>query len=135
MSKVPFPSAGVSEVTIIRVHSPKGLFAYRYSQALGLLHPPDYGGGDLSREDRRKALDQSVVLHRPLTALVVFLSVVALERTSYEDSATNLRVSMGSQPTSQIFGNSGFGFVPPPLRARHTPGSMMSRFGTSTSPK
>jgi hypothetical protein len=79
MSKVPFPPGGVSEVTIFRVHSPKGLFAYRYSQALGLLRPLDYGGGDLSREDRRKALDQSVVLHRPLTALVVFLSVVALE--------------------------------------------------------
>ena len=61
------------------MHNPKGLFAYRYSQALALLHPTDYGGGDLAGEDRRKALDQSVVLDRPLTALVVFLSVVALE--------------------------------------------------------
>lgn len=58
--------------------------------------------------------------------------VLSPSRTSYEDSATDSRVSMGSQPTSQILRNSGFGFVPPPLRARHAPSSMMSRFGTST---
>ena len=48
-------------------------------QAEGLLHFPDFGGGDMSEEQRRDALAQMVNVHRPLAALVLFLGVVGLE--------------------------------------------------------
>ncbi len=37
------------------------------------------GGGDLNERQRREALDRFVALHRPLTALSIFLAFVALE--------------------------------------------------------
>jgi hypothetical protein len=46
---------------------------------LGLLNFPDYAGGDLDAAQRREALESAVAFHRPLSALVIFLNVVALE--------------------------------------------------------
>lgn len=63
----------------MRPFTAPGLFAYRYMQANGLLHFPDFGDGDMTREQRRETLDRFVVHMRPLTAVVIFLNVVALE--------------------------------------------------------
>jgi hypothetical protein len=48
-------------------------------QAVGLLDFPDFSNGDMTEEQRRDALEQMVNVQRPLTALVLFLGVVALE--------------------------------------------------------
>jgi len=48
-------------------------------QAIGLLHFPDLGGGDMNTEQRKDALARMVNLQRPLAAVVLFLGVVALE--------------------------------------------------------
>lgn len=77
--KVRFPSQPIGEWTALRSFTAPGLFAYRHMQADDLLHFPDFGDGDMTREQRRDALDQFVVLKRPLTAIVVFLNIVALE--------------------------------------------------------
>lgn len=76
---VPLPDASVSEWTAIRTGSAPGLFAYRHLQAVHLLELPDFGGGDLTAEQRRDALRNAVNLQRPLAALAIFLGVVALE--------------------------------------------------------
>jgi hypothetical protein len=76
---VPWPDAPVSEWTAIRKSSASGLFAYRHLQAAGLLDSPDYGGGDLTEEQRREALRHAVYFRKPLAALAIFLGVVALE--------------------------------------------------------
>ena len=79
MTKILFPNEPISEWTVCRPFTAPGLFAYRHLQADGLLHFPDYGEGELNSEQRREALDRAVTLHRPLTALIIFLNVVALE--------------------------------------------------------
>lgn len=76
---IPFPDAPVSEWVGIRTDSATGLFAYRHHQAVSLLEMPDFGGGDLTHEQRREALRDAVNLHKPLAALAIFLGVVALE--------------------------------------------------------
>lgn len=79
MTRVPFPEVPIGEMSAFRAFTAPGLFAYRHVQADGLLHFPDFAGGDLTDEERQNALDQAVPLHRPLTAIVIFLNVVALE--------------------------------------------------------
>ncbi|HSW64289.1 MAG TPA: hypothetical protein VLH56_13420 [Dissulfurispiraceae bacterium] len=79
MAKVPFPEVPIGEMSVSRRFTAPGLFTYRHLQAEGLLNFPDWAGGDLTDEQRRNALDQTVQLHRPLTAIVIFLNVVALE--------------------------------------------------------
>ena len=76
---IPFPDASVGEWVGIRTDTAAGLFAYRHLQAVQLLDMPDYGGGDLTDEQRREALRNAVNLHKPLAALAIFLGVVALE--------------------------------------------------------
>ncbi len=77
--KVQFPSQSIAEWTVMRPFTAPGLFAYRHMQADDLLHFPDFGDGDMTREQRREALDQFVIHKRPLTAIVIFLNIVALE--------------------------------------------------------
>lgn len=48
-------------------------------QAVNLLRLPDLGEGELNAEQRREALNNFVSLHKPLSALSLFLGVVALE--------------------------------------------------------
>ena len=79
MTLEPFPSVPFGEFTITRPFTAPGLFAYRHMQANKLLHFPDLADGDMSREQRAEALLRMVSVHRPLAALVIFLSVVALE--------------------------------------------------------
>ncbi len=79
VAKVPLPEVPIGEWTVLRPHTAPGLFAYRHVQADGLLQLPDYADDDMSREQRRAALDKAVEFKRPLTALVIFLNVVALE--------------------------------------------------------
>ncbi len=79
MARVPFPDVPIGEFTVTRPFTAPGLFAYRHMQAEQLLHFPDMGGGDLSAEQRREALERMVSVQRPLAALVLFLNVVALE--------------------------------------------------------
>lgn len=86
--KIPFPFVPVGEWTVFRHFTAPGLFAYRHVQADNLLQFPDYAGGDLNAEQRREALDVAVNLYRPLTALVIFLNVVALEDFIRELSAS-----------------------------------------------
>jgi len=76
---IPLPEEPIGEFTVFRPFTAPGLFAYRHLQALGLLDFPDYAGGDLDAAQRREALQLAVALHRPLSALVIFLNVVALE--------------------------------------------------------
>lgn len=76
---VPLPEAIASEWSICDVRTATGLFAYRQSQALCLLNLPDSGGGDLDAEQRRQVLRQAVTLHKPLSALSLFLGVVGFE--------------------------------------------------------
>jgi hypothetical protein len=79
LSKVPFPNEPVAEWTVVRPFTAPGMFAFRHMQADGLLEFPDFAGGDMTLEQRQEALNRAVTLHRPLTALVIFLNVVALE--------------------------------------------------------
>lgn len=79
MAKVPFPEVPVGETSVFRTFTVPGLFVYRHIQADGLLHFPDFSGGDMTVQQRREALDRAVTLHRPLAALVLFLNIVALE--------------------------------------------------------
>lgn len=79
MARVPFPDVPIGEFTVTRPFTAPGLFAYRHMQAEQLLHFPDMGGGDMSAEQRREALEGMVSVHRPLAALILFLNVVALE--------------------------------------------------------
>ena len=79
MTRVPFPNVPIGEFTVTRPFTAPGLFAYRHIQAEQLLTFPDMGGGDMSAEQRREALERMVSVHRPLTALVLFLNIVALE--------------------------------------------------------
>lgn len=76
---IPFPDAPVSEWSAIRTNSAPGLFAYRHMQAISVLEFPDFGGDDLSAEQRRDALKHAVNFQKPLAALAIFLGVVALE--------------------------------------------------------
>lgn len=73
------PEAQVGQWTAFNTGTATGLFAYRQSQALGLLDLPDFGGGDLTDEQRKEALKSAVSFHQPLAALSLFLGVVALE--------------------------------------------------------
>ena len=74
-----FPDAPLGEWTAIRTGSASGLFAYRQMQAISLLELPDFGGGDMTAGQRRDALSNAINLRKPLTALTIFLGVVALE--------------------------------------------------------
>lgn len=76
---VALPEVPISEWSAIDTRTAPGLFAYRQSQAIGLLDMPDFGGGDLSAEQRREALRNAVAFQKPLAALTLFLGVVALE--------------------------------------------------------
>jgi hypothetical protein len=77
--RIPLPEAQVAEWTAFDTGTAPGLFAYRQAQAIGLLDLPDYGGGDLNAEQRREALQHAVTFQKPLSALSLFLGVVALE--------------------------------------------------------
>ena len=79
MARQQFLTVAVGEFTVFRPFTAPGLFAQRHMQSIGLLTFPDFSGGDLDSEQRKVALTQMVNIHRPLTALVLFLSVVALE--------------------------------------------------------
>jgi len=79
LAKVPFPNEPVAEWTVFRPFTAPGMFGFRHIQADQLLQFPDFGSGTLTDEQRREALDRAVTFHRPLTALVIFLNVVALE--------------------------------------------------------
>jgi hypothetical protein len=76
---VVLPDSPISEWTAIRTNSATGLFAFRQMQAIDLLEFPDYGGGDMTAEQRREALCNAVSFQKPLAALALFLGVVALE--------------------------------------------------------
>lgn len=93
---IPFPDALVGEWTGIRTNSAPGLFAYRHMQAINLLEFPDFGDGDMTTEQRRNALLSAVNLQKPLSALTIFLGVVALEdfvRDFGARMADNLHIS------------------------------------------
>ena len=77
--QVVLPEAPVGEWSVIDTRTSSGLFAYRHVQAARLLDLPDFGGGDLDSEQRREALVTAVSLCKPLSALSLFLGVVALE--------------------------------------------------------
>ena len=79
MTRPPFPEVHLSTWTITRPNTAPGMFAERCAQSSSLLEFPDYGGGDMSTEQRRDALRAAINLHQPTTALAIFLSVVALE--------------------------------------------------------
>lgn len=79
MVKEKFPSERISEFSVARSQTIPGLFFYRHLQAMDLLSPSDLGEGDLSPEERRQVLERLMALKRPLTAIVIFLNVVALE--------------------------------------------------------
>jgi hypothetical protein len=73
------PESSSAEWSIFDTRTATGLFGYRQDQAIGLLELPDFGGGDLDADQRRQALRDFVSMHKPLTALSLFLGVVALE--------------------------------------------------------
>jgi hypothetical protein len=77
--RVTFPFVPINEWNVLRTYTAPGLFAYRHIQALDLLHFPDFGDGDMTKEQRREALDYHINFYKPLTAVVIFLNVVALE--------------------------------------------------------
>lgn len=77
--RVPLPEAQIGEWSAIDTRTSTDLFAYRSMQASGLLDLPDFGGGDLNTEQRREALASAISYLKPLTALSLFLGVVALE--------------------------------------------------------
>jgi hypothetical protein len=78
--KIDFPTALMGEWTPFPVKSPLGLFAYRISQAIQLLEWPDfYGLEAVSQEERRRIKDGFLQVRHPITALGLFLGVVAME--------------------------------------------------------
>lgn len=77
--QVLLPEAWVDERGSIDTRTATGLFAYRHTQAFGLLDLPDFGGGNLDTKQRQDALAEAVAFHKPLAALSLFLGVVALE--------------------------------------------------------
>lgn len=81
MPKVIFPSVPLWESTIFRFNNPTGMFWYKSNQARMLMSPPDFCWGDLISDEiwRRKALNDSIILFKPLTAVILFLQIVALE--------------------------------------------------------
>lgn len=79
VEKITFPFVPIAEWSVTRPYTAPGLFAYRHIQALNLLDFPDFGDGDMTREQRREALDRHINIKRPLTGIVIFLNVVALE--------------------------------------------------------
>jgi hypothetical protein len=91
-----FPNVPVGEFTVARPFTAPGLFAYRHMQAEGLLHFPDFGGGDMDEEQRKEALAQMVNVQRPLAALVLFLGVVA-----FEDFIRDLGARLADAPSME----------------------------------
>jgi hypothetical protein len=78
--KIDFPTALVGEWTPFPVKTPLGLFDYRISQAQRLLEWPDQNGLEkVPDEERRRIKDGFLQLGHPITALGLFLGVVALE--------------------------------------------------------
>lgn len=78
--KIDFPTALVGEWTPFPVKFPLGLFGYRISQARRLLEwPAPYDLEKVSDEERRRIKDGFLQLRHPITALGLFLGVVALE--------------------------------------------------------
>ncbi len=96
MSKVEFPTVNISEWNPFRTSTVSGLFFYRHLQASNLLRLPDYGGLELNPAQRRLALENAVVANKPMTALVVFLNVVALE-----DLIRNLGIQLSNSKDLQ----------------------------------
>lgn len=97
--RVPLPEVPVSEWSGIDTRTSSGLFAYRSMQASGLLNLPDFGGGNLNTEQRRQALLSAIAFYKPLTALSLFLGVVALE-----DFVRDLIARMAENPAiAQMF--------------------------------
>lgn len=79
--KIDFPTALVGEMTVFDVRCPLGLFGYRIVlQAIRLLDwPAPYDLEKLSDEEKRRIKDGFLQLRHPITALGLFLGVVALE--------------------------------------------------------
>lgn len=78
--KIDFPTALVGEWTPFPVKFPLGLFGYRISQAVRLLDwPAPYDLEKVPDEERRRIKDGFLQLRHPITALGLFLGVVALE--------------------------------------------------------
>jgi hypothetical protein len=50
--QIQLPEAQLGEWSAIDTRTSTGLFAYRSMQASGLLNLPDFGGGDLTAEQR-----------------------------------------------------------------------------------
>lgn len=76
---VPLPEVQLAEWNAFGTGTAAGLFAYRQHQARRLLEFPDYSDGDLSPERRREAFANAVTFRRPLSALALFLGIVAME--------------------------------------------------------
>jgi hypothetical protein len=76
---VVLPEVQLAEWSAVDTRTAPGLFAYRQMQAMNLLDFPDYGGGDLDSAQRKEALRRAISFHKPLSALSLFLGVVALE--------------------------------------------------------
>jgi hypothetical protein len=76
---IPLPDVPIGEWNAIDTRTATGLFAYRHTQAIGLMEFPDVGYGDLDAAQRREALRMMVSHQKPLAALALFLGVVALE--------------------------------------------------------
>lgn len=73
--KMPFPQSNYGSWSALRTHTVSGLFAYRYAQAIGMMEYPDFTNDPKMKE----MLLGQVACHPPLTAVVIFLCVVALE--------------------------------------------------------
>ena len=78
--KIDFPAQLSGETIPFHVTSPLGLFGYRISQAIQLLEWPEFNGLEaVSQEERKRIKDDFLQLRHPITALALFLGVVALE--------------------------------------------------------
>jgi hypothetical protein len=79
------------------------MFVYRHMQVRNLLEFPDFGGGDMSHDDRRTALQNSIGFHKPLAAVAIFLGVVALE-----DFIRDIGARLADSPlVTQLFPEAG----------------------------
>lgn len=76
---IPLPEVQLAEWNAFSTGTAAGLFSYRQHQAIRLLEFPDFSGGDLNPEQRREALSNAVTFRRPLSALALFLGIVAME--------------------------------------------------------
>jgi hypothetical protein len=77
--KEPLPYLSMAEAVPFFVDTAPGMFAWRQMSVDSLLSLPSFEVPGLTAEQNREAMESQTAVHRPLTALAMFWTIVALE--------------------------------------------------------